>query len=207
MNDLSTEEQSGGGYPLRLPVRAEVSATTSPEQYAGFEELHEKLREVLLRKARAELRSEADARDAVAATFEAVAIHWHRIREMDAPVPYVWTVFRNKVHDVRQMRVRLHPVDDLTLVELLEQAGDGWDPHGQTVARLTLWAAVECLPERQRHVFMLRRMEDLPARETAEVLGVREGTVNTLLSRAEARLRRVLAAEGPPMESDDGTRS
>lgn len=49
------------------------------------------------------------------------------------------------------------------------------------------------LPPRQRAVFILRHQEELPLKEIAAVLGLREGTVKAHLHRAVMRLRLELA--------------
>ncbi|MCL7964119.1 MAG: sigma-70 family RNA polymerase sigma factor [marine benthic group bacterium] len=52
--------------------------------------------------------------------------------------------------------------------------------------------ALNGLPPEQRSVVVLRWLDDLSTRETAEILGVAEGTVMSRLKRAMDRLRRVL---------------
>jgi RNA polymerase sigma-70 factor (ECF subfamily) len=54
--------------------------------------------------------------------------------------------------------------------------------------------AVQKLPEKLRLVFVLRDINDLSTRETADVLGLTETAVKTRLSRARLRLREELSA-------------
>ncbi len=61
--------------------------------------------------------------------------------------------------------------------------------HDQELAR-----ALEQLPERQREVVVLRFYEELSTKETARIMGCREGTVKTHLHRALVALRDVLTA-------------
>ncbi|MEM1264003.1 MAG: sigma-70 family RNA polymerase sigma factor [Pseudomonadota bacterium] len=56
-------------------------------------------------------------------------------------------------------------------------------------------ALVSTLPERQRDVVLLRIFEDCSVRETAELMGCREGTVKALLSKARHKLADQLAVE------------
>ena len=51
-----------------------------------------------------------------------------------------------------------------------------------------LWAAVAQLPERMRAVVVLRYVTDLTEPKIAETLGIRRGTVATMLRRAHERL-------------------
>ena len=63
-----------------------------------------------------------------------------------------------------------------------------------TEARANLDRSVEKLPESLRAVFLLRDIEGLSTRETAEVLDISESAVKTRLSRARFRLRELLSA-------------
>jgi RNA polymerase sigma-70 factor (ECF subfamily) len=65
--------------------------------------------------------------------------------------------------------------------------------YGREMAAL-LEHAVDALPDGFRSVFVLREVEGLTTRETAECLEVNEDTVKTRLHRAKAQLRRDLAA-------------
>lgn len=72
----------------------------------------------------------------------------------------------------------------------------------EAAARDELWQAIARLPERQRHVVVLRFYEDLTVADTAAVLGVSEGTVKSQSSKAFDRLGTVLsgASAGPAGE-------
>lgn len=61
-------------------------------------------------------------------------------------------------------------------------------------ARVYLERAVEMLPHSLRVVFLLRDIEGLSTRDTAEVLDLTEGAVKTRLSRARLQLREILSA-------------
>jgi RNA polymerase sigma-70 factor (ECF subfamily) len=52
--------------------------------------------------------------------------------------------------------------------------------------------AVETLPEGQREVIVLHKLEDLPLARVAEVLGITEGAAKVRAHRAYAALRKVL---------------
>jgi RNA polymerase sigma-70 factor (ECF subfamily) len=58
--------------------------------------------------------------------------------------------------------------------------------------RKVLERRIDELPEAFRTVFVMRDVEDLSARETAEALGIPEATVRTRLFRARALLREAL---------------
>jgi RNA polymerase sigma-70 factor (ECF subfamily) len=60
----------------------------------------------------------------------------------------------------------------------------------------TIQSAAYKLPERQRIVFLLRFVEDLPLAEIAEVLNLETGTVKTHLHRAIEAIRKACARRG-----------
>lgn len=55
-----------------------------------------------------------------------------------------------------------------------------------------IWGAFRALPNRQREVFVLRYLEELPTAQVAASLGLSEGSVKRHLFRAIHRLRRAL---------------
>ncbi len=61
--------------------------------------------------------------------------------------------------------------------------------------RARVRAALDRLGERDREVLVLRHLEQLSTRETAAVLGIREGSVKTRHLRALERLRELLEPE------------
>jgi len=63
-----------------------------------------------------------------------------------------------------------------------------------TEARANLDRSIQELPDSLRAVFLLRDIEGLSTRETAEVLDISESAVKTRLSRARFRLRELLSA-------------
>ena len=58
--------------------------------------------------------------------------------------------------------------------------------------RRRIWLAFRKLPDRQREVFVLRYVEDLPTAEVAAALGLSPGSVKRHLFRAVRRLREIL---------------
>ena len=78
--------------------------------------------------------------------------------------------------------------------ELRDQDG----PEGQTQRselRRLLEQKIDALPEAFRAVFMLRALEELPVEETAAVLGIPEATVRSRFFRARSQLREALSQE------------
>jgi RNA polymerase sigma-70 factor (ECF subfamily) len=55
-----------------------------------------------------------------------------------------------------------------------------------------VWDATQSLAPRQRHIFLLRFMEDMNTFEIAQATGLSEGTVKTHLFRAVHKVKRIL---------------
>jgi len=74
------------------------------------------------------------------------------------------------------------------------------DPEQETVRRAdaqALWQAIRRLEASDQEIIYLRYFLELSVDETAEALQVADGTVKSRLSRAVARLRRVMQDEFP----------
>lgn len=54
---------------------------------------------------------------------------------------------------------------------------------------------MNCLPERQKRILLLRSVQDLSMEEIGQVTGLTEVNVRTLLSRARKRLREMCEME------------
>ncbi len=75
--------------------------------------------------------------------------------------------------------------------------------HVQPESASFLLELLRELSPRQREVFILRHFHDMSTKESAEVLGVDEGTVKVHCKRAVEHLRRRLRDEFPSMQSTD----
>lgn len=69
------------------------------------------------------------------------------------------------------------------------------DAASNSELRQLLEARIDGLPDLYREVFVLRGVEELSVEETAEVLGIPEGTVRTRFFRARHFLREGLATD------------
>ncbi|MEW6307311.1 MAG: RNA polymerase sigma factor [Verrucomicrobiota bacterium] len=110
---------------------------------------------------------------------------------------WLWRIALNLCYDElrRNKRHATHLVDgeEGEGLEALPAAHDG--PDGETVRSeegALVRRAVLQLPEIYRTVLVLRHYEGLKLREIAEVLEVPEGTVNSRMAEALARLSRML---------------
>jgi RNA polymerase sigma-70 factor (sigma-E family) len=130
----------------------------------------------------------ADAEDAVQATLLKVYLAWHRIERREAVGAYARKALLHEVLAARRGPLRRLWVTDRP-PEIAQSADDG-----QVETRDLLHTALLQLPAKQRAVIVLRYYEDLTEQQTADLLGVRLGTVKQHASRGLARLRQELDA-------------
>jgi RNA polymerase sigma-70 factor (sigma-E family) len=146
---------------------------------SGFEEYVAARRGALLRTAYLLTGQHADAEDLVQVALVKAVPRWARIA--DDPEPYVRRILVNEnVSRWHGRRWREVHTDRLP-----ERAA----PGAEADTSLVLRDALAQLAPRQRAVIVLRYFEDLTERETADVLGVRTGTVKSQARDALARLR------------------
>lgn len=122
------------------------------------------------------------AEDLVQEALVKVALRWARLR-VGQPTAYARKILVRD-HATWWRRRRDYLVPD---------APDGATRDADPIESLVVRRALARLTPRQRAVVVLRHLEDLSERETAEVLGVGVGTVKSQNAAALARLR-----EGAP---------
>ena len=143
--------------------------------------------EAMFRTARAILRSDEDAEDAVQ---EAICTAFERrdsLRELEKFRPWLLRILANKCYDACRRR---RPTVDLEDVADYLPAKD--QDHTE---RLTLWQAVMSLSGDLRAAVTLFYYDGLSIREISGALGISEAAVKTRLSRGRARLRQLLEEE------------
>lgn len=118
---------------------------------------------------------------------------WERVSRLDSPGGWTWRVARNLANShlrrrqaERRARARLSPREHAADVE------------ADTAGAFAVRRAVAGLPERQRHVLVLRYFLDWSVEGTASELGVSSDAVRSLTKRAIAALR----AEMDPCERE-----
>lgn len=162
-----------------------------------FEEYVVARQAALLRTAYLLTGHQQDAEDLVQTALIKAVPHWHRIQ--GTPDAYVRRILvRENVSRWRRRRWREVSVD---------RPVEGPTPRDDPEDRLALRAALAELAPRQRAVIVLRYLEDLSERDTAELLGVSVGTVKSQARDALARLRDLVpdATGGPGARSGTGS--
>jgi RNA polymerase sigma-70 factor (sigma-E family) len=147
---------------------------------------------VLLRTAYALTGDYGHAEDVLQTALLRTARRWASAR--NAPEAYARQVLVNVCRDrIRWLRRR--PRESIL--------ADGAEPPGvmdgvvdgvaeEVGQRRSVIEALRSLPASQRHVVVLRFLEDLSVAETAELLGISQGTVKSYTARALSSLRLTL---------------
>jgi RNA polymerase sigma-70 factor (ECF subfamily) len=157
----------------------------------AFDALVRDHREIAFRTAYLITRNAADAEDAAQA---GLAKAWQALARFrrGAPVrPWLLAIVANEARNRRRAEGRREGLA-LRVAHELPSGGAAPSPEGSVLvaeARGELLAALERLREDDRLVLACRYLLDLGEEETAEVLGVRRGTVKSRTSRALDRLR------------------
>jgi RNA polymerase sigma-70 factor (sigma-E family) len=126
------------------------------------------------------------AEDLVQQALTSVATRWPRIHGNPAGYAYRCLV-RASIDRWRALRRRAEAVTDPATINAI--APPGPVPGDGVENRLTVGAALQALPPRQRAIVVLRYLQDLSESDTASVLGISTGAVKSGASRALARLR------------------
>lgn len=108
-----------------------------------------------------------------------------RIDDLDNPPGYLRTVVVNLCHDRLRRRslAGRHP----------QPPQPDAPPPDLPAHTSAVWVALQGLPDRQRIAVSLRYWADRPTDEIAQILGVRPGTVRSLIHRGLAALKEVVS--------------
>jgi RNA polymerase sigma-70 factor (sigma-E family) len=132
----------------------------------------------LLRYGRALTGSVEEGADLVQDALERTLRAWPRVRSREDPEGYVRRTMVNRHINTIRRRHREPAMDPL-----------GWTTPEDDRA---VWEAIRLLPPRQQAVIAMRYFEDLSVAQTAERLGVSEGTVKSQTAKAKEHLRVLL---------------
>lgn len=177
---------------------------------AAFELLMRRHNRRLYRLARATLRNDAEAEDALQEAYLSAYRSIKQFRGDSALFTWLSRLVLNECFGRQRRAARRQNVipmaDSNVDVEIDAMAADDTDPPDKAVARAELRALLERkldeLPEAFRVVFVLRSVEEMSVEETAECLDVPEATVRSRHCRAKSLLRESLAQEVDLAERD-----
>lgn len=181
-------------------------------QPRAFEALYDRYKDYVYRTAFFVTRNSGDAEEAAQETFLDVlrALSSYRV---EGPARFETWLYRVTVNRCRsRMRRKTLPSADWDEIEeRLERIPESYPNHDpETVAlrrerAVTLWQAVDGLPEAQRLVVLLRYQQGFSYSEIAQTLGISEGTVKSRLYHAHRKLKeRLQLAEGELVQAEAG---
>ena len=166
--------------------------TGSDRGLCGLDALFERHKDYVLRLAWGFLGDREPAEDVTQEVFLRLARGRKRFRRRGKLRTLLYQITLNTCREARRSRARAgrlaHSLEDVS-----HRSAPPPDPRLADLSR-----ALDVLSERQREAVVLRFFEGLDTRETARVMGCREGSVKSHLHRAIAALRRALAAEEAP---------
>jgi RNA polymerase sigma-70 factor, ECF subfamily len=182
-------------------MTAELAARAAHGDGAAFEALMRRYNRMLFRTARAILRDDAEAEDALQEAYLQAYRALGSFRGDAELSTWLARIVANEAlqrlrkHARRAEIVPLQPATDAELEQVSDTERDKAPEVGAARAemRRLLEAQIDALPEAYRAVFMLRAVEELSVEETAAVLELPPATVRTRLFRARSMLREALA--------------
>ena len=184
-----------------------MTATSNAVLGRRVEHDFEQYRLALTRRCTHMLGSRSEAEDAVQETLLRAWRHHARFQGRSRLDSWLHRIATNVCVDMLNARSkRAEPVDPASLQSARLEGGPDTDtdPAEQTLTdeafRLALVVAIERLPDRQRAVLTLREVFCWRTSEVAELLGISDAAVNSLLQRARASLEpdRSRKAPSPP---------
>jgi RNA polymerase sigma factor (sigma-70 family) len=174
----------------RPPTDAALAERARQGDERAFEELVRAYQGLAFRAAYLLTGSAADAEEAVQTGFVKAWSALGRFRRGAEFRPWLLRIVANEAHNRRRSAQRR---DSLALRAASDASGGAVPSPEATVVeherRQELLDAVNRLDERDRDVLACRYFLELSERETAEVLGLRHGTVKSRTARALERLR------------------
>lgn len=186
MRISSSRLDAGAERPL---PDEEIIARVLDGDRACFELLMRRYNRRLFRTVRGIIADDAEAEDVVQDSYVRAYEH---LDQFEGRAQFSTWLISIAVREAmaRQRRRRRAPMSD----DRLEREAAPAPPAGEDEAsvqelRSVLTGAVDALPAELRSVFMLRAVEGLDTRETAECLELTEGNVKVRLHRARAMLQ------------------
>jgi RNA polymerase sigma-70 factor (ECF subfamily) len=180
---------------------ADLVSTAARGDARAFERLMRLHNRTMFRTARAILRDDAEAEDALQ---EAYMQAYRSLAGFRADARFSTWLARIVVNESlmrlrkQSRRASIVPMQAAAPADEVEQVSDdAMEKPDSSAARAEmrrlLEAQIDLLPDAYRTVFMLRAVEEMSVEETAAVLGVPEATVRTRFFRARSLLREGLA--------------
>jgi RNA polymerase sigma-70 factor, ECF subfamily len=183
---------------------SELAGRVAAGDRAAFENLMRRYNRALFRTARAILRDDAEAEDALQEAYLQAYQAMGSFRGDARLSTWLARIVANEALMRLRKRTRrdeIVPLQPTTAGEDFNQIADSNMDKGPEASarraemRKLLEAQIDALPQAYRPVFMLRAVEEYSVEETAEILRIPAATVRTRFFRARSLLREALARE------------
>jgi RNA polymerase sigma-70 factor (ECF subfamily) len=184
---------------------ATLAAAVKGGDESAFEAFAQAARRRLYRFGQLMCGQREDAEDVLQDTLLTAFRSLHRLKSPDAVQAWLFRVARNACL-MKRRRSKFAPQRELSLEELMPEAGDGAQPRVEEWKALPeksalnqelrdrLSAAILTLPPLYRMTLILRDVEGLSPEEAAQALGVNQKALKMRLHRARLAVRKQLAA-------------
>ena len=181
---------------------AELAARAARGDQGAFERIMRRHNRTLFRTARAILRDDGDAEDALQEAYLQAYGAMGQFRGDAKLSTWLARIVANQALQrlrKRERRAQILPLQQRDAEPALEEPADVRNDNGPEAAaqsgelRRVLEGQIDKLPDSYRAVFMLRAVEELTVEETAEILGIPPATVRSRFFRARSLLREALA--------------
>lgn len=182
-----------------LGIDHALMARVAEGDHRAFRQLVERHQDSVVGTVTKMLGNSSDSEDIAQMVFIRVWKHARRYKPDNKFTTYLYTIVRHLVYNEsrRRTRKRTVSVDQREDEQHLQYPGDPCAQPDATLLdtelRAAIDTAIESLPENQRLAVVLRRYENLPYEEIAEVLATSVPSVKSLLFRARTTLRESLS--------------
>ena len=170
----------------KLVEKARDPAASLQERHAAFSRLVERSQHVVFGLALASLRDVEDAKDVAQDAFATAWRRLHQLRDASAFEPWLKAIIMSECGRQRRARRRQSLAQALPQPDSIEA-----DTRGTEYQSLVA-AALETLPEGERHVTVLFYFFGYTQPQIARLLTLKPGTVGKRLHSARLRIRRGL---------------
>ena len=187
----------------RPPTDLELVERVRAGDAAAMEPLMRRHNRALYRTARAILRDDAEAEDAVQDAYIQAFRGLAAFRGESSFSTWLVRIAANEALMRRRRNVRRsevipinHESGELQMDDIAQEPAAGPEYQAQSAeVRRLLEQRIDALPDLYRAVFVMRAVEEMSVEETAVALGLPTATVRTRFVRARALLRSSLARE------------
>jgi RNA polymerase sigma-70 factor (ECF subfamily) len=170
----------------QIPDEALIKTILDGDKKA-FEHIIRKYNQRLFRTGMSILNNDADVEDAMQTAYINAYLHLDKFKNNSSFATWLTRIMINQclgqIRKTRMLRTDIRSQDNSTTMVTPDS-----ELNNKELSAL-LENAIEQLPEKYRLVFVLREVEDLSVKETAEVLDIAASNVKTRLNRAKTMLK------------------